>query len=174
MRQVSKECGFPVPLFILIITYICSCIYNCGPAVIPKKQMIIESNCAGDICGKIVRHNWSLFKRDDSSLSWVQISDLAERTLTDLDNPSIVLTGKLGGNEYSLEMNATYKIKASIVIEGGLIIEDDLTFQTVKPLSVPKKRCSVKPEEGFVLKTNFSVNCSGWHNENKYLTYNFR
>lgn len=136
--------------------------------------MIIESNCAGDICGKIVRHNWSLFKRDGSSLSWVQISDLPERILTDLDNPSIVLAGKLGGNEYSLEMNTTYKIKASIVIEGGLILEDDLTFPTVKPLSVPKKRCSVKPKEGFVLKTNFSVDCSGWHDENKYLTYNFR
>lgn len=164
-------CGF---IIILIIISICSCIYNCGPAVIPKKQMIIESNCTGDICGTIVRHNWSLFKIGDSTLSWVQISDLAERILTDLDNPSIVLTGKLGDNEYSLEMNTTYKIKASIIIEGGLIIENDLTFRTVKPLSVPKKRCSVKPKEGFVLKTNFSVDCSGWHDENKYLTYNFR
>ena len=136
--------------------------------------MIIESNCAGDICGTIARHDWSLFKRDDSSLSWVQISDLAERILTDLDNPSIVLTGKLGGNEHSLEMNTTYKIKASIIIEGGLVLEDDLTFRTVKPLSFPKKRCSVKQKEGFVLKTNFSVDCSGWYDENKHLTYNLR
>ena len=136
--------------------------------------MIIESNCTGDICRTITRHDWSLFKREDSSLSWIQVSDLAERILTDLDNPSIVLAGKLGGNEYSLEMNATYKIKASIIVEGGFVSEDDLTFRTVKPLSVPKKRCSVKPKEGFVLKTNFSVDCSGWHDENKNLTYNFR
>ena len=136
--------------------------------------MIIESNCTGDICETIARHDWSLFKRGDSSLSWVQITDLPERILTDLDNPSIVLAGKLSGNQYSLEMNTTYKMKASIIIEGGNVLEDDLIFPTVKPLSVPKKRCSVKPTEGFVLKTNFSVDCSGWHDENKYLTYNFR
>jgi len=140
--------------------------------------MIIQSNCAGDICGTIVRHEWSLFKRDDSWLSgsWVQISDLAERILTNLDNPSIVLTGKLGNNKYSLELNATYRIKASIILQAGLVLEDDLTFRTLKPLSVPKKRCSVTPKEGFVLKTNFSVDCSGWHDafENNNLTYSFR
>lgn len=136
--------------------------------------MIIESNCTGDICGTIARHEWSLFKREDSNLSWVQISDLAQRILTDLDNPSIVLAGKLGGNEYSLEMDTTYKIRGSIFTGEGIVLEDDLIFRTVKPISVPKKRCSVKPKEGFVLKTNFSVDCSGWHDENKYLTYNFR
>lgn len=135
--------------------------------------MIIESNCIGDICKTIARHDWSLFKRQDSGLSWVQITDLPERILTDLDNPSIVLAGRLSGNEYSLEMNTTYKIKASIIIEGGIVLEDDVTFRTVKPLSFPKKRCSVKPKEGFVLRTNFSVDCSGWHDENKNLTYNF-
>lgn len=136
--------------------------------------MIIESNCTGDLCRKIIRHHWSLFKREDSSNSWVEIPDLAKRILTNLDNPSLVLTGKLEGKEYSLEMNTTYKIKGSIIMEGGIEREDDITFQTVKPLSVPKKRCSVQPVEGFVLKTNFSVDCSGWHAENKYLTYNFR
>ena len=176
MPNIAKRVESLIVLFnaLLCNFLICSCIYNCGPEVIPSKQMIIESNCTGDFCGKITRHHWSLFKREDSSLSWVQISDLAQRILTDLDNPSVVLTGKLGGNDYSLEMNATYKIKGSIIMEGGNVLEDDLTFRTVKPLSVPKNRCSVKPKEGFVLKTNFSVDCSGWHDENKYLTYNFR
>ena len=135
--------------------------------------MILESNCIGDICETIARHDWSLFKKQDSGPSWVQITDLPERILTDLDNPSIVLAGRLSGNEYSLEMNTTYKMKASIIIEGGIVLEDDVTFRTVKPLPVPKKRCSVKPKEGFVLRTNFSVDCSGWHDENKNLTYNF-
>ncbi|XP_078351488.1 polycystin-1-like protein 2 [Oculina patagonica] len=154
-------------------SFFISCTYNCGPEVIPSKRMIIESNCTGHLCGKITHHHWSLFKRQDSNHSWVEIRDLAKRILTDLDNPSLVLAGKLGGNEYSLEMNTTYKIKGSITMEGGIEREDDITFQTVKPLSVPKKRCSVQPVEGFVLKTNFSVDCSGWHTENKYLTYNF-
>ena len=136
--------------------------------------MIIESNCTGDLCGKITRHAWYLFKREDSSHSWVQISDLAERIRTDLDNPSLVLTGKLEGKGYSLEMNTTYKLKGSILLEGGIERENDMTFQTVKPLSIPKKRCSVHPEEGFVLKTNFTVDCSGWYAENNDLTYNFR
>lgn len=136
--------------------------------------MIIKSNCTGEICGKIARYDWSLFKREDSSRSWVQISDLAQRLRTDLDNPSMVLTGKLERNGYSLEMNATYKIKGTITMEGGIVLEDDILFRTVMPLSIPKKRCSVQPQEGFVLKTNFSVDCSGWHAENKYLTYKFR
>ncbi|KAL9952074.1 hypothetical protein ACROYT_G039278 [Oculina patagonica] len=154
-------------------TFLISCTYNCGPEVIPSKRMIIESNCTGDLCIKITHHHWSLFMKKDSGQSWVQISDLAERVLTDLDNPSLVITGKLGGNEYSLEMNATYKIKGSIMFQGRLAMEDNITFKTVAPLHVPTKRCRVQPEEGFVLKTNFSVDCSGWHAKNQHLTYNF-
>lgn len=136
--------------------------------------MVIESNCTGDFCGKIARHHWSLFKREDSSHSWVQITDLAKRILTDLDNPSLVFTGKLGGNECSLEMNATYKIIGFIMLKGGVIMDDNITFMTVAPLHVPMKRCSVQPEEGFVLNTKFSVDCSGWHAVNQHLTYSFR
>ncbi len=136
--------------------------------------MVIQSNCTGDLCGKITRHHWSLFQRQDSNHSWVEIPDLAQRILTDLDNPSLVITGKLGGNEYSLGMNATFKIKGSIMLQGGLVMEDNITFMTVAPLQVPMKRCRVQPEEGFVLKTSFSVDCAGWHAKNQHLTYNFR
>lgn len=73
----------------------------------------------------------------------MEISDLTQRILTDLDNPSLVVTGKLGGNEYSLEMNATYKIKGSIMLQEGLVMEDNITFRTVAPLHVPMKRCNV-------------------------------
>ncbi|KAJ7379891.1 hypothetical protein OS493_012650 [Desmophyllum pertusum] len=152
-----------------------SCIYNCGPEVIPSRQMIIESNCTGDICGKITRHHWSLFKMisEDSSLSWVEIIDLDTRILTDLDNPSLVLTGRNNGNDYSLEMNTTYKISGSIMVAGGPLLDDEIIFRTVAPLSVPLQGCSVQPVEGFVFKTNFSVNCSGWHAENQFLTYKY-
>ena len=136
--------------------------------------MVIESNCKGDLCGNIIRHHWSLFRRKDSSHSWVQIPDLAQRILTDLDNPSLVLTGKLGQNEFSLEMNTTYKIEGSTILQEELVLEDNITFTTVAPLHVPMKRCIVQPEEGFVLRTNFSVDCSGWHTANQNLSYNFR
>ena len=136
--------------------------------------MIIESKCTGDLCGKITRHDWSLFKKTGSSDPWVQISDLAKRTLTDLNNPSIVLTGKINDKEYSLEMNTTYKIVGSIVIAGDVYMKDNIRFKTVEPLLIPTKRCIVQPKEGFVLKTLFSVDCSGWHKENNNLTYKYR
>lgn len=166
----------------LIITFSCvfsfafSCLYNCGPKVIPSKRMIIESNCTEELCKNITEYRWSLFKLGavDSSHSWMEITDLTDLMLTELDNPSLVLAGKLEGNKYSLEMNTTYKVKGSIIVEGGSVQEDEIIFQTVSPLSVSEKRCNVAPVEGFVLKTNFTVNCSGWLTDHVDLTFTFR
>ena len=137
--------------------------------------MIIESNCTEELCKSITQHRWSLFKVDaaDSSQSWTEIIDLSDRILTELDNPSLVL-GKLDANRYSLDMNTTYKIKGSIVLEEGRFMEDEIIFQTVPPLSIPNRRCSVTPLEGLVLETNFTVNCSGWTTQYSNLTYTFR
>ena len=116
-----------------------------------------------------------MFKVDaaDSSQSWTEITDLSDRILTELDNPSLVL-GKLDENKYSLDMNTTYKIRGSIIMEEGRFMEDEIVFQTVSPLSIPNKRCSVTPVEGLVLETNFTVNCSGWAAKHSNLTYTFR
>ena len=159
-----------------ISSYAFSCLYNCGPKVIPSKRMIIESNCTEELCKNITEHRWSLFKLEavDFSQYWIEITDLTNRILTELDNPSLVLAGKLEGNKYSLEMNTTYKIKGSIIVEGGSVQEDEIIFQTVSPLSVPEKGCNVTPVEGFVLTTNFTVNCSGWLMDHVNLTFTFR
>ena len=153
-----------------------SCLYNCGPKVIPSKRMIIESNSTEDIQKSITAYHWSLFKMspEDFIHSWKEITDLADRILTELDNPNLVLAGKLDGNKYSLEMNTTFKINGSIILEGGRVLEDEIIFHTVSPLPVPKKGCNVTPVEGFVLETNFTVNCSGWLVEHVNLTYTFR
>ena len=104
----------------------------------------------------------------------MQIADLAERILTDLDNPTLVLTGRMKDNEYSLKMNTAYKIAASIKMAGGYFRDDSMVFQTVAPLEVPKEKCNVQPKEGFVMKTLFFVNCSGWRIGNDNLTFKFR
>ena len=135
--------------------------------------MIIESNCIGELCERITRYHWSMFKMTPAD-TWVEIEDLAQRILTDLDNPSLVLTGKLDEKEYSLEMNTTYKINGSITLEGGIAHADDIKFRTVAPLSVPMKGCNVQPDEGVVFMTNFTVDCSGWLKENANLSYDFR
>lgn len=106
--------------------------------------------------------------------TWVEIKDLAVRILTDLDNPSLVLTGKLDENAFSLEMNTTYMINGSITLDGGIVLADDIKFRTVAPLAVPIKGCNVQPDEGVVFTTNFTVNCSGWYKENANLSYDFR
>lgn len=156
----------------------CSCSYNCRPKVIPSKKMIIDSYCTGPLCKNITQYRWSLFEESPADFrhSWTEVIDLENRTLTDLNNPNLVLTGKLGGNEYSLEMNTSYKINCFITVEGGGKIPSfkAIFFQTVAPLSVPKKRCSVTPKQGYELETNFAVNCSGWHAKSVNLMYDFR
>ncbi|KAL9952071.1 hypothetical protein ACROYT_G039275 [Oculina patagonica] len=159
-------------LLIVEKTFSISCTYNCGPEVIPSKRMIIESSCMGELCKRIARYHWSMFKMGPAD-TWVEIEDLAGRILTDLDNPSLVLTGKLDGNEYSLQMNTTYMINGSITLDGGIVLAGDIKFRTVAPLAVPIKGCNVQPDEGVVFTTNFTVNCSGWYKENGNLSYDF-
>ena len=138
--------------------------------------MIIQSNTTEELQKSIIGYRWSLFKMspEESGLCWMEITDLTDRILTELDNPNLVLAGKLDENRYLLEMNTTYKINGSIILEGGRVLEDEIIFQTISPLSVPKKGCNVTPVEGFVLETNFIVNCSGWLAEHVNLTYTFR
>ena len=138
--------------------------------------MNIESNTTGELQKSMIGHHWSLFKMSpkDSIHSWMEITDLTDRILTELDSPNLVLAGKLDGKRYSLEMNTSYKINGSINLQGGRVLQDEIIFQTVSPLSVPEKGCSVAPVEGFVLETNFIVNCSGWLAEHVNLTYTFR
>ena len=137
--------------------------------------MIIESNCTGDLCKNITRHHWFLFKLSSVN-SWTEVTDFDKRILTDLNNPNVVITGKLDGNEYSLEMNSSYKINGSISVQGGnkVLSLNNIIFQTASPLLVPKKSCSVKPSEGVASQTNFIVNCTGWQGENVGLIYDFR
>ena len=138
--------------------------------------MIIESNTTEELQKSIIGHYWSLFKISPEEFipSWMEITDLTDRILTELDNPNLVLSGKLDGNRCSLEMNTTYKIKGSVILEGNRVLEDELIFKTALPLSGPEKGCNVTPLQGFVLDTIFTVNCSGWLAEHVNLTYTFR
>ena len=161
----------------LLFSLFCRCTYNCAPKVIPSERMIIKSNYTGEVCGNITRYHWSLFKRSFAvfNYSWEEVTDLANRTLTGLNNPNLVLAGKLGVNTYSLEKSTTYKINSSVTVqEGDTFRSNEITFETVSPLPVPKRRCFVTPPEGFALETKFTLNCSGWQAQNKNLTYEFR
>ena len=139
--------------------------------------MIIGSNCTGELCKDISRYHWSLFEKRSADFdhSWQEVTDLANRTRTDLNKPTLILTGKLGGNCYSLKMDTLYKINSSISLRGGrTFASNEIVFKTVAPLRVPKERCKVTPHEGFVLETTFVINCSGWHAKNVSLLYEFR
>lgn len=140
--------------------------------------MIIKSSCTGELCKKLTPYyQWYLFKKDseNSEHPWKEVTDLENRTLTDqLDNPHLVLKGQLSEDKYSLDMNSTYKINASISVGEDRFPSNEITVKTIAPLSIPKKTCEVTPHKGVVLETNFTVDCSGWHAENVNLTYLFR
>ena len=138
--------------------------------------MIIESNCTGELCKEITRYHWHLFKNgsENSEHLWKEVTDLENRALTDLDNPNLVLKGRLNGNKYSLDMNTNFKINASISVGEDTFPSNEITFKTIAPLLIPNKTCEVTPHKGVVLETNFTVDCSGWQVENVNLIYQFR
>lgn len=58
--------------------------------------MVIESTCTGLSCRAIQRYNWILYMLDPWAVNetWLQVTDLDERILTNLDSPTLVFKGR--------------------------------------------------------------------------------
>ena len=159
-----------------IITFILSCIYNCGPtAVDPGKHTIVESHCTGHLCQNITLYEWHLFKLNltDGSHYWKEVTDLDKRIETPRNNSNIFLRG---GGECSLEKNTDYKINASIEVNGKKNYSslNETTFKTISLLSVPNNTCKVTPSVGVAYSTNFMVDCAGWQDQSEHRTFSYR
>lgn len=159
-----------------IITFILSCIYNCGPtAVDPGKRTIVELHCTGHLCQNITLYEWHLFQLipTDGSHYWKEVTDLDKRIETPRNNPNIVLRGR---EEYSLERNTDYKINASIEVNGKKNYSslNETTFKTISLLSVPNNTCKVTPSVGVAYSTDFTVDCTGWQHQSANRTYSYR
>ncbi|XP_068682590.1 polycystin-1-like protein 2 [Montipora foliosa] len=149
------------------------CKINCGQKVTANKRMIIESTCRGLSCQNVQQYNWTLYRLNQEAYNetWVTI-DLKDKTLTDLDSQNLVIKGKLDENdENALDDDSVYKVIGSVYLDDDTVEESDITFKTN---SAPRLgSCSVTPEMGFAVTTEFTISCEEWEDEDLPLTYEF-
>ena len=74
------------------------------------------------------------------------------------------------------EKGIHYAVRASVQLDDGEKFDSNFSFVVNSP---PKKSalngsCHVVPTEGQAISTDFLITCSGWHDTDKPLTYEFR
>ncbi|XP_078349560.1 polycystin-1-like protein 2 isoform X5 [Oculina patagonica] len=160
------------------IAFSIRCKINCGSKVTANKRMVIESTCTGLSCKAIKGYNWTLYMLDPWSINetWVAVTDLEDRILTELDSPSLVFKGKLNDWENSLLDDATYRLIGSVHLDDDTSEESEIKFTTNSaPYLIDyDKGCRVSPEVGYAVTTEFYVYCEGWDDEDLPLSYEFK
>jgi len=140
--------------------------------------MVIESTCTGLSCKTIKGYNWTLYMLDPFSVNetWLAVTDLEDRILTERDGPSLVFKGKLNDWENSLLDDATYRLIGAVHLDDDTTEESEITFKTNSApyLTDYDKGCRVSPEVGYAVTTEFYVYCDGWDDEDLPLSYEFK
>ncbi|XP_015751283.1 PREDICTED: sperm receptor for egg jelly-like isoform X1 [Acropora digitifera] len=150
------------------------CKINCGSKVAANKKMVIESTCKGLSCKSGQRYNWTLYMHDPMAYdeTWLPVIDFKEKTLTELDSPNIVIKGKLDEWDNALQDDSVYKLVATLYLDDDSVEESEITFKTN---SAPHfGNCSVTPESGYAVTTEFTISCQGWSDDDLPLCYEFR
>lgn len=108
--------------------------------------------------------------------TWLAVTDLEDRILTERDGPSLVFKGKLNDWENSLLDDTTYKLIGAVHLDDDTTEESEITFKTNSApyLTDYDKGCRVFPEVGYAVTTEFYVYCDGWDDEDLPLSYEFK
>ena len=103
---------------------------------------------------------------------WAEVPNFKENILTDIDSPNLVIPS----GKQILQERSEYKIGAVVTLDNGFTIAEEMAFVTNSPPHVSDEQsgCSVTPNEGFVLTTEFNISCSGWTDDDLPLNYEFR
>ena len=80
--------------------------------------------------------------------------------------------GKLDEWDNALQDDSVYKLVATLYLNDDSVEESEITFKTN---SAPHfGNCSVTPESGYAVTTEFTISCQGWSDEDLPLCYEFR
>ena len=134
------------------------------------------SVCVGQLCPKIQRYQWHLYKLQDSvpGKPWIRVENLEEKILTKLDSPNFVIAGRRN-SETSLQENSTYKAVVLAYINKESAVEAEFSFVTNSPphLISGGRGCFVTPQHGVAFYREFVTECVGWQDADQPLTYEF-
>lgn len=74
-----------------------------------------------------------------------------------------------------MEDDSEYKLRASLYLDGDTVEESEIMFKTNSP-PFPDLTggCSVTPEMGYAVTTEFTISCQGWYDDDLPLKYEFR
>ncbi|PFX27644.1 Polycystic kidney disease protein 1-like 2 [Stylophora pistillata] len=148
-----------------------SCVINCGRKVSTNRRLIVEATCIGPFCGQEMSYRWTLYQisSTERGASWLKVRKFRRYVLTNLDSSNILFSG----SKNPLKQSTHYKIVASVRLRHRMIERGEMVFITNTPPHNPygDLGCQAYPRMGIVLKTDFSITCTGWLDEDLPLTY---
>lgn len=151
-----------------------SCVINCGRKVSTNRRLIVEATCIGPFCGQEMSYRWTLYQisSTERGASWLKVRKFRRYVLTNLDSSTIVFSG----SKNPLKQSTNYKIVASVRLRHRMIERGEMVFITNTPPHNPygDLGCQAYPRMGIVLKTDFSITCTGWLDEDLPLTYQLK
>ena len=145
-----------------------SCVDNCDEKLNPSRRLALITLCGGSSCGRGLSYLWSLFKSSNNSSSrpdWIQIKNLKDITRTRLISPRIVTYPGV------LDPGTLYKFVLAVKRRGGIPGYSEYQVTTNSPPSGGK--CTVNPQSGITLVTEFTIACANWQDDDLPLQYEF-
>ena len=154
--------------------FLFSCLSNCGEKVSPQDGLLLEATCQGEACSKISNYTWSLYVVNQS-VDGFSVSQVHHVNIYLQMNTRRLLIHEIFKLQDDTRKHVRYAVKASVKLDCGKEFQGNFSFVVNSPprrLSVGAS-CHVVPVEGEAISTDFSITCSGWHDVDKPLTYEF-
>lgn len=154
--------------------FVFSCLSNCGEKVSPQDGLLLEATCQGEACSKISNYTWSLYVVNQS-VDGFSVSQVHHVNIYLQMNTRRLLIDEIFKLQDDTRKHVRYAVKASVKLDSGKEFHGNFSFIVNSP---PKRfsvgaSCHVVPVEGEAISTDFSITCSGWHDVDKPLTYEF-
>lgn len=147
---------------------------NCGEKVSPQDGLLLEATCQGEACSKISNYTWSLHIVNQS-VDGFSVSPVHHVNIYLQMNTRRLFINDIFKLEDDTRKHVHYAVKASVKLDDEKEFDGNFSFIVNSP---PKKfsvdaSCHVVPMKGEAISTDFSITCSGWHDADKPLTYEF-
>ena len=130
--------------------------------------------CQGEACNKISNYTWSLHIVNQS-VDGFSVSPVHHVKMYVQMNTRRLLIDDIFKFQDDTKKHVHYTVKSLVKLDDGKEYDGNFSFIVNSP---PKKfsvdaSCHVVPMEGEAISTEFSITCSGWHDADKPLTYEF-
>ncbi|XP_078350860.1 sperm receptor for egg jelly-like [Oculina patagonica] len=158
-----------------LVTIFVRCLSNCGKKVSPQDRLLLEAFCQGEACGNISKYDWSLHLINQSGND-LSVSQVSHVKIYPQMNSQRLLINDISNLQDDTIRNIHYAAKAGVQLNDGEGFNGNFSFVVNSPPKrvAPDASCHVVPTEGEAISTDFLITCSGWHDADKPLTYEFR